>query len=442
MTLRGQLNLGALLLSVLLVGMLLVVEGYFIRAVAYSYVETRLQHDGDAVAGAVSFAGQTLSLDEQRIPGIYQQPLSGHYFFVDAGREQIRSRSLWDQTLSLDRIRQGGGLQQLPGPQGEPLLVVTAGYAIDDRTVKVVVAESILDIDRQVLRAQLMSAGILLLLLFFFGYLQHRWIARSLQPVDRLQQQLVELRDGRRQALTVQLPAELRPLAEEINLALEMLAQRLQRSRHALGNLAHALQGPVAVISQRLQSPALDAAALNEMRTQIEAIQQRVKSELGRARIAGQGGGSRQRLNLHQELSDLVQTLHLIHADKDLAIRLDVDPGIGLIADRQDLLELLGNLLDNACKWARHEILIRAELTDRLCLSITDDGPGAAPELMQSLVRRGQRLDESAPGHGLGLSIVAEILAGYGGDIQFQPAEGGGLTVTLCLPLSASFRAV
>ncbi|MGE8324238.1 MAG: ATP-binding protein, partial [Pseudomonas sp.] len=208
-----------------------------------------------------------------------------------------------------------------------------------------------------------------------------------------------------------------------------------RRSRNALGNLGHALKTPLAVLlslasSERLQGlPEVRA----QMCEQLQQIQQRLARELNRARLAGDALPGAQ-FDCDAELPGLLATLGLIHGEGLLLSR-DVPPGLLLPWDREDFLELLGNLLDNACKWADNEVKLSiAPEAERYRLWVDDDGPGIPESQRQQVLERGSRLDEQVDGHGLGLGIVRDIVEAWGGCLTLLESPLGGLRVSIDLP--------
>jgi signal transduction histidine kinase len=211
--------------------------------------------------------------------------------------------------------------------------------------------------------------------------------------------------------------------------------QRLHESRTAIGNLSHALKTPLAGLLRLVEDPRFEAHPdlRSAMHEQIETIRLRIERELTRARIAGDrrsGPG----VDAHAELPALAQMLTRIHHDKTLDIRWQA-PDRVLPFDREDLLEVLGNLADNACKWATSRVDIVIEELDGLRIVVADDGPGCAPELLDSLGTRGLRTDETRPGHGIGLAVVRDIANAAGGSMHLRRSQAlGGLEVEVRLP--------
>lgn len=422
-SLRSQLNLGILIFAAVLFITLLILESYFIQRSAQFYVATRLEHDSETLLSALQQNpdGQ-YQLDLKRIHPIYQRPFSGHYFDIRIAAQHFRSRSLWDESLALPEINDDSPqLIQLSGPQQQPLLVSINRFQMHQHQVTIVVAESIAELTQLTRQAQLWSGFVASLLVLAFIALQYHWVKRSLSPLRELQQQLQALQKGQRQRLAIErLFSELAPLIAEMNQLIQALEERIKRSRNAIGNLAHALKTPLATLQQlSLQQPL--------QQEQLQRIQTRIDSELKRARIAGTQRGAGQ-IQVRDEIIDLLSVLKKIHAKPELQSKLQIPPETQYLCDRQDFLELCGNLLDNAYKWAHSRIDIQAHNTaDGLWLCIEDDGPGCAPERLSQLTQRGIRLDETNPGHGLGLSIVQEIVYQYRGELKLVTGELGGL---------------
>ncbi|MBV2206280.1 MAG: ATP-binding protein, partial [Pseudomonas sp.] len=227
----------------------------------------------------------------------------------------------------------------------------------------------------------------------------------------------------------------LQPLVEQINHLLQHTDDTLKRSRNALGNLGHALKTPLAVLGSLTQHdefvahPELQAA----LQEQLAQIQQRVSRELGRARLAGDVLPGAH-FDCDVELPALFDTLATIHRS-DLDLRWQAPASCRLPWDREDMLELLGNLLDNACKWAGHKVTLNITRSGSdWQIEVNDDGPGIPAPLRAKALGRGMRLDEAAQGHGLGLDIVGDIIAAWRGSWELGESPLGGLRVTIRLP--------
>lgn len=362
----------------------------------------------------------------------YLQPFSGHYFIIQIDDEKFRSRSLWDFTLLQEDTAKDS---LLPGPGQQQLLSYQASYQLDDSEVLVTVAEDYQPVlDRFYrLRNHGLAGGALALLLI--GLWQWRLIRRALKPLEQTRLQLQELESGQRKQLDEQLPDELQPLVRQFNQLLERMDEQLKRSRSAAGNLGHALKTPLSVLVSLLARPELQAhpELLQLLHEQLQIIEQRIGRELNRARMAGEPQSGLTFI-CADEIPALLQLMQQVHDGIYFACQMPED--LRLPFDRDDLLELLGNLLDNAGKWAYSQARLQLAIsTHKLVISIEDDGPGIRPEQRQQLIQRGQRSDEQTPGHGLGLAIVQDITNVLHGQLELADSELGGLLVRVFLPL-------
>jgi len=431
-SLKTRLALGLSLALLLLLGLQYWLVSGAIRDTAEDYVASRLRHDTESLLAALTWgpAGPALSHPD----AIYQRPYSGHYYRVRIGDQSLRSRSLWDADLPMPAVAVGKVRRlNAEGPQQQPLLVRVAAFRKQGHTVRIAVAEDLSPL-RSDLRAfqwryGLVSVAVAAALLV----LQWLLVAMGLRPLKRVRAEIAALERGERDKLSGDVPGEIRPLVAELNHLLAVLDERLERSRNALGNLAHALKTPLTRLFQAAEEPHLEPARRDRLLEPARQIQARIDRELKRARLAA--GPPGQRFDPGREIPALIRVLERIHADRALTIHYHgPEPGTAF-GDREDLLELVGNLLDNACKWAASEVRVCAALGDGLRLTVEDDGPGVSAERRQALTHRGTRLDESAEGHGLGLAIVGDIVASYSGRITFGVSEDlGGLAVAIALP--------
>ena len=239
---------------------------------------------------------------------------------------------------------------------------------------------------------------------------------------------------GKLNQLSQSVPTEISPLVNEVNHLLQVLGQRLQRSRNALGNLAHALKKPLTVV-QQLRCTDKESTTQQTLETQTREMQQLIERELRRARIAGEGPTGAYFVT-DTEIKPLLDTLQSIYHKKSLNIKTDIPTSLILPFDREDILELLGVLMDNACKWADETVYLTLVVDKQLAIKIDDDGPGVTDELITQLTHRGKRLDETVSGYGLGLAIAQDIIEQYNGTLVFSRSEAlGGFCVTVTLPL-------
>ena len=355
----------------------------------------------------------------------------------------VRSRSLWDSEvkpppLGAAGFKPGSAIYyDTVGPVGERLragarTVLLPGWA---KPVIFIVAEDRGPIDRDSSRFALTTAIALVLLglgLVAGVILQVRV---GLQPLFRLRRDVADVRKGKADSLAVDYPVELSPLAVELNALLVHNQEVVERQRTHVGNLAHALKTPLSVMLSEAEQRPSDPMAGVVMR-QAQIMRDQVDHHLRRARAAARAQGSGERTEVAPVLDELARTLERIFMDKGVSIDWDADDRLSFRGERQDLLEIAGNVMENAGKWCRRLVLVRAEAdaTGALVLTVEDDGPGLPPERREEVLRRGARLDESAPGSGLGLSIVDELAKAYGGSVALGAAEIGGLKVEVTLP--------
>ncbi|MBT9516267.1 MAG: HAMP domain-containing protein [Methyloversatilis discipulorum] len=437
--LRTRLAAGLAISFVLLAGLQWLLAGIAIERLLKAQLAQRLERDAENLLAALDGdAGAPLQLDDARIGGEYRQPFSGHYFrIVIDGGDDISSRSLWDGTLALpsagsERIAQS----EAAGPQGQSLWLLSARYEKRGQSVRILVAEDLSAL-RAGLREWHLLYGVLTLAVVALVLAVQQWVVRrSLAPLDTLRAQMQALERGERERLDVALPDEIAPLVDQFNALLGMLLRRSQRSRDALGNLAHALKTRLAVLLQVAESPAMAAhpELQQRMTDSTELMRRAIERELRRARLMG-GTHPARRSDLRDAAERLAATLAILHGERSPDIALDIAADVTLAMDAEDLMELLGNLMDNACAWCRRRVRLSVERGADLKLLIEDDGPGCAPEQLESLSARGFRADETKPGHGLGLSIVRDLVDSYGGALEFGPSPVlGGLRVTVHLP--------
>ncbi len=441
-SLEGRLQLGLALSLILLMGLVWLVGNQAIRAMTESFVASRLEHDAQGLLSSMLIEPQGVKLRWRRVSEVYSQPFSGHYYEVSfEDGYKVRSRSLWDQVLDIPLLKAGDSRRQLvDGPSGQRLLLLLQGFEKGGRNFTIGVAEDMTPVYLE--RDSFMRWFALLALGGLVGLLvvQSLVVRRSFKRLNKVRDDIHRLEQGRTQSLSEDVPAEVLPLVREFNHLLQLLTQRLERSRNALGNLAHALKGPLNLLTQYFD--ASDATEQGADRHQAalhtERIRQLMQRELKRARLAGRNL-SAARFNAADELPDLIAVLQQVYREREVSVDYQLERELEPFGDREDMLELLGNLLDNGCKWAATRVICRIGGHQEIRIQVEDDGAGLLDEDIQGLTRRGTRLDENVEGHGLGLAIVGDIVKLYGGSIQFsRSASLGGLCVTLLLPRSGA----
>lgn len=439
---RLTLSLGVGVMVVMV--LLFLLGSHALQQLLQEQIASRLQHDAEALLSALVVSSETISIDTEHIDGTYQRPFSGHYYMVESSSvANLYSRSLWDEMLQLPTPRNLTAIHRGIGPQRQPLLLLSRRYIKGDRPLLITVAEDISQIEAELLRLRSWYAAISVMIVVGLLLLLRLQLIRAMQPIHRARTQLQALNRGERKQLDEAVPVEIKALVCSMNHALKLLEQRNSRSRKALGNLAHALKTPLARIIQLTNHRLLEReqALQQSLLDSAQQIQNQISHELTRARIVGysQPGGF---VPWQETVEDLLTTLRQLYRQRDVEIKQQLTAGLQFAGDRQELMELLGNLLDNAFKWAQGQIqitLVEAQGIQRL--TIADDGPGIPEEQWQQILKRGQRLDEGVQGHGLGLAIVHDIVTAYRGELSFGfSASLGGLEVVVRLPANEGQR--
>ena len=433
-SIQRRLSLGLISVMVI-VGLVLAQTSLWLFEMGLQrYLEAGLRDDSENLLVALVRGPQGLQLDERHLSPAYQRPFSGHYFRIDFADSHWRSRSLWDQELPrLDHAGLHSNLQL--GPEGQQLLVLRSDYRRLGQSISISVAQDYTPVRESFQRMRQVGLGLGLTGLLLILLLQRITVRRALRPLEKAREQIAQLQQGQRSQLDDQVPVELEPLVAQINHLLAHTEDSLKRSRNALGNLGHALKTPLAVLLSLASSEKLDAQPelRKVMQAQLEQVQQRLIRELNRARLSGDALPGAL-FDCDVELPGLLATLNMIHGEH-LDLSYVAPKGLQLPWDREDLLELLGNLLDNACKWADAEVRLSVvETAEGFELSVEDDGPGIPENQRDQVFSRGTRLDEQTDGHGLGLGIVRDIVDTWGGVLRLEESEWGGLSVVVELP--------
>ncbi|UVO53998.1 HAMP domain-containing sensor histidine kinase [Sphingomonas sp. SUN039] len=338
-------------------------------------------------------------------------------------RRERHWRERGNEPRPVDGISRSGGavhfrILTLETPRG-PVVITAAGpRAIAERPL------------RQALVPLTWSLLILGIVLIAAIFLQLRF---GLRPLRGLQASLAAVRQGQARHVPPDQPLELRGLVDELNALIDQNEAGLENARRHVANLAHGLKTPLAALRVKLDEGGHDPdGALRELAERMDAS---IRHHLARARAAAPGRPERQATPLHPHVADLVDTLARIHGDRKRAVEIAVASDLAVACDPQDLDEMLGNLLDNAWRWAGTTIRISATPAGTtVAITITDDGPGLTAEARDAALVAGRRLDERGDGHGFGLSITRELAELYGGTLALGEADSGGLAVTLTLP--------
>jgi signal transduction histidine kinase len=413
-------------------------------------ITARMTLDGD---GLPVIAPQALS--DPR----WQQPLSGLYWQIDAtgvdghSRAAVRrSRSLWDSSIQLssDALADGAlHVHEAAGPRDSRLLVLERTVQLEEQPGarwRLVVAGDLNDTHEATERFGRVLAGSLATLFVLLAVAAVAQLSIGLQPLRRLQQELQRVHDAQASQLQGHYPSEIQPLVDGFNQVLAQNRAVVERARTQAGNLAHALKTPLTVMEQAAARPSAphDEALAPLVLEQVKAARRHIDWHLARARVSATRHLPGQRTDVQGTLGGLVRVMERLHADRGLRIASGVEltqanGPLYFAGEEQDLQEMLGNLLDNACKWARSRVDVSVSAPPgaapaMVCIAIEDDGPGIDEVGLAAVATRGIRLDESVPGSGLGLAIVQELAGLYGGRLEFRRGASGGLAALLYLP--------
>ncbi len=388
-------------------------------------------------------AFSTLAAPGYRGDPRFSLPLSGWYWTIrkaDSPDILYASQSLVGDPLNpppLGTAQTGAGY--MAGPTGDEVRVLQQRITVEDTPYVIAVAAATAGFWAEVeefgrmVALTLCVAGIGLILAIFLQ------VRVGLKPLARLRASLSEVRQGKAERIDEALPREIAPLAVELNALIVSNREIVERARTHVGNLAHGLKTPLSVISN--EARAASGPLAEKVTEQAAIMSTQVQHHLERARMAAQRRVIGVSCETEPVLARLIRAMEKIYRDKEIQVAFDQKGAIRFRGESQDLEEMSGNLIDNACKWAASRVSVEAApLKDQassrelFVLTVEDDGPGLTPEQRSEAVKRGRRLDETVPGTGLGLSIVADLAALYGGTFELESSALGGLKARLVLP--------
>lgn len=434
------------------VALALMLAGWIIADLFQTHVRQRFDAE---LANHLEQLAAVLEIDADGKPALrqplsdprFRRPLSGLYWQVgESAAAPLRSRSLWDSVLELpdDRLEDGGmHRHDAAGPANQSLIVLERFVLLPERTepVRIAVAADraeLAGVTRAFNATLALSLAVLAAALIAAALIQ---VQIGLIPLSRLRGELTEVRGGRKRRFDVAMPTEIRPLVEDLNALLAHAEEVVGRGRLQAGNLAHALKTNLAVLAN--EAGALDernARAVGAaMVRQVELMRRHLDHHMARARAAAARGVPGISTPVADCVAALARVMRKLHAAASPEIRVDAPGDLQFAGEREDLDEMLGNLLDNACKWARGrvEVTCRLEAGGMLSVTLDDDGPGLPGDSRAAALEPGVRLDESTPGTGLGLAVVRDLAGLYGGDVRLDASPLGGLRAVLRLPAAA-----
>jgi signal transduction histidine kinase len=396
-----------------------------------------------------------LLLSREPLDPRYQRALSGRYWLIGQELEDegyplkvlAASRSLYGDSLTLSpgtlaalETNRGATVRgSAPGPDEYETLRIVAQKVILPGTEKSVIVLAGADrraATRDIQRFALSAIALLALLCLGLVIAVFMQVRLGLRPLFTLRDRVVDVREGRVPQVEGNFPQEIAPLANELNSLIVHNKDIVERARTHVGNLAHALKTPLAVLKNEAQMASETSSELVAKQTEI--MTQQVDHHLRRARAAARGQAIGVSTDVAEVVEPLARTLPRIYRDKDVLFNIHLEPNLVFRGAKRDLEDMVGNLMDNAAKWTSSEVSLTA-LTEGtrpefMRITISDDGPGLSPEDYQEAVKRGARLDEATPGSGLGLAIVDDLARAYKGSLTLSRANLGGLQADLLLP--------
>jgi signal transduction histidine kinase len=419
------------------------------RNAAQSSFDSGLEADMDGlIAAANPDPNGGVTLEDRFLNHRFDRIYSGLYYQIKPGGPNIKggeiSRSLFDKQIMPTDLTKSGALTwgHAAGPDNQRLRVlsqrvqfpITATARPDDTTnYTFLVAGDLSDVDAQTREFNgilfwsflLLGLGLVVAILL--------QVRIGLLPLRQVSEALGRIRDGKARRLEGKFPAEIAPLAGELNSLIQHSEEVVGRARTHVSNLAHFLKTPLSVLVS--EADATPGPLADQVKRQVFSMRRQVDHYLARARAAGSLDVLGNRTQVQPVLADLTRVLSRIHSARDIAIDCDCPAELCFRGERQDLEEMTGNLIDNGCKWAKTRVRVRAAAEGaRFVLTVEDDGPGLTEQERTQVGERGERLDETVPGSGLGLAIVRDISKLYGGLFSLEASALGGLQTRLTLP--------
>ena len=447
--------MGSAAATLIALGLVLALMHQVLTRFVTGQIDQRLDNKIVALASQVRAASDgTLSLDGEADGPPFDKRHHRSFWIVQGPRNIVRTRWLADADVAppspADLAEAFARPAPGPGPEGgetHPRTIAGRGFddvALHERVARTTIGGTLVTIlvaaPAETIAGPVGEAmtrvglGVLALGLAI-GALAFVQVRLGLRPLATLRRQVAEVGDGRRDLLPADQPREIAPLVAEMNELLARNAANLDKARRHVANLAHGLKTPLATLSLGVER--LDGANKSDVRLLLDEIDLRVRHHLGRARAGALAGPERARTPLAPRLADIGDALRRIHADRGVTLGLDCPTGLALSCEGNDVDEIFGNLLDNAFKFARREVMCTARIEGRSArVVVADDGPGLSPDEIAVVLQPGRRLDEAVPGFGFGLTIARELVELYGGELRLTPGAVG-LEAVVTLPVGA-----
>jgi signal transduction histidine kinase len=434
-------SLAWLILALALTAFLL--SNLYSRALDASLSETLDFHLETLVGEFISQQGESLTTYNIADPR-FSRPASGWYWQVseiDGKVISFSSSMVGSVLLKLDAKYDVNNMrtEKIKDGFGIKIRVIERKITLDGASVLILVSGNLDEINEQVsnFRGQaLIVLGAVGIMLAIMSAIVARF---ALRPIDRISRAIEAIREGDIKSIEGDYPKEIAPLAEEVNELLSSNARIIERARSQVGNLAHGLKTPLAVL--RNEAATKDTKFSEIVRFESEKMNLMVASYLKRAQMSARSTVVGQKSNASMVVSRLIRVMGKLHSEQKIILEIEKEKQIWFRGEEADFEEMAGNLLDNACKWAKSEVRVRLFIDEKyssnnrqLSLIVEDDGVGLDEKQVEKVLRRGVRLDEKTQGSGLGLDIVKELVDIYGGSLVLERSKMGGLKVELILP--------
>ncbi len=439
-SIQSRLTAGLLISLIFVFLILWLAVSSNIQKLSENYIASRLEHDIETLLTAISFdKTNTLTINEKYINSIYNRPFSGHYYTIQHNQTLFRSRSLWDQSLTSDIVTTNNYIKTVQdGPENQLLIILSRRFNKQNKDITIHIAEDLTPIIKDISQFKNYFAILALIILVSLLFIQFIVLRSGLKPLRRMHSELSDLEKGNISSLSTDVPNELKSVINEVNHLSLALYNRLKRSRNALSDLSHAIKKPLTMLQNFSDEnkEKFDTETNMFLIAQISSIQNITDRILKRARVAGTSKFNTP-FDINEDFPLLIKSINTMYPDKNINVTSDIPSTLKIQIDREDMLELLGNLIENAWKWADSTIIISIKQANNITIIIEDDGAGADEQSLIELTHRGVRLDESVSGDGFGLAITSDIISDYDGSLSFSRSEKlGGFKAEILLPIN------
>lgn len=439
LSIRSRLLFGAFIL----IPLMLFVAGFTLTSTFSEHKEKqfqeKLQTNLQQLVSSLHVNHNKVVMDTKLSDPYFSQPYSGLYWQVSQNDVPLfRSVSLSEDALKLlNEVPEDGGNYGfiIPGPQHQTLRVLEQRIKLGSSKIIVAVAGDHREVEESVHQYSTTIALIFYILGVGMFMIVTFQVWGGLLPLHILQQKLIDVRSGKLSKIDSQFPTEVQPLVDELNALITNNAEVLKRSRMEAGNLVHALKTPLAVISAVINDEK-NSEMREKLYSQLTKIQHQIDYTLVHASAAMSADVIHAHCKVNQKVDDIIHALKTLYKEKHIRITSHLKPNLHIKVEEQDFEEIFGNVMDNACKWTKSEIKLSFVAQNGwLNILVDDNGPGLSASKREIVFKRGQRLDDSVPGFGLGLSIVRSLVESYRGKVALEDSPIGGLRVNLLLPI-------